>query len=373
MQNRIRQQNVVEVVRAALECSVYLAPTAPGLAHDEVLEVGRRLGFQEGEVGDALSSAAGPICWGDTKLLPQKKVFWSQFNLFLEDPDYRNPRAFDFVSKELISAVRSVGARNAHMDREVLVAKAVASGVLERDVEAAITIMVLDDHLLEKNGVVSFVPGRECYPTASEQLEQTRSSGHSHQPARNHVRAQVYDIVKDVLARRTDSRPRSAEPLDAFADALEKLGYGHFQLWWRQMAAELRHADTSLSPVAISVFSAALVEGALTFVVKHARGLGLGVMGSKTFEGDPRTWKIDDLVSSAAAGHDSAILDESARLHAVDLIRVRQRIHAGRMLSEFPGGIPDLRPEEAREARSTAVLVVRRVLDWLERHPTATG
>jgi hypothetical protein len=373
MQNWERQQNLVKALQTALECSVYLAPTAPGLSRDEVLEVGKRLEFQEGEIGDALRSAAGAIHWDDGRLLPKEVMLWSQFNLFLENPDFRNPRAFDFVSKELISAVRSVGVQNAHLDRNVLVAKAVDNGLPERDVEAAITIMVLDAHLLEREGVVSFAPGRERWQTASDQLEQLRSSGQLHEPARNEVRARVYEIVKDVLARRTDGRQKSAEPLDAFADALEKLGYGHFQLWWRQMVAELRHADTNLSPVAVSVISAALVEGALTFVVKHARGLGVGVMGSRTFEGDPRTWKIDVLVSSAAAGRDSAILDAPACRGAVELVRIRQRIHAGRMLSEFPGGAPDLRPDEAIEARTTAGLVVRRVLDWLELHPTSTA
>jgi len=39
------------------------------------------------------------------------------------------------------------------------------------------------------------------------------------------------------------------------------------------------------------------------------------------------------------------------------------------MLSEFPGGPSDLRPEEARDAKSTADLVVRRVLDWLQKYP----
>jgi hypothetical protein len=150
---------------------------------------------------------------------------------------------------------------------------------------------------------------------------------------------------------------------------MDGLGYGHFQLWWRQMVAELRHADANLSPVSVSDLSAALVEGALTLVVKHARQLGLGVLGSKDFDEDPRRWKIDNLVASAAAGGKSAILDEPSRVRAVALVRTRQRIHAGRMVSEFPGGVPDLRPEEAREAAQTAESVVRRVLDWLERHP----
>ena len=72
---------------------------------------------------------------------------------------------------------------------------------------------------------------------------------------------------------------------------------------------------------------------------------------------------------SAAAGGDSAILDASAQLRADGLLRIRQRIHAGRMLSNYPGGPPDLRPEEAREGRETADVVVRRVQNWLQKYP----
>jgi len=113
----------------------------------------------------------------------------------------------------------------------------------------------------------------------------------------------------------------------------------------------------------------ALMEGALTFVVSHARGLGLGVFGSKTFEQDPHSWQIQDLLGSAASGRDAAILDEPTRQRASRLIQTRKRIHAGRMLSEFPGGVPDLKPEEARDAKAIADQVVRRVLEWLERYP----
>ncbi len=182
------------------------------------------------------------------------------------------------------------------------------------------------------------------------------------------VDKRTYPLVKDVIERRTDGRPRLAEPLDEFSQALEKLGHGHFRLWWKQTVAELRTTEPMRAPVTVAVLSAALIEGALTFVVKHARQLGLGALGSKNFDGDPRTWKIEDLVSSACAGQD-AILDPKARTRADEVVKARQRIHAGRMLSEYPGGVPDLRPEEARSAKESAELVVRRVLDWLERHP----
>ena len=119
------------------------------------------------------------------------------------------------------------------------------------------------------------------------------------------------------------------------------------------------------------MLAAALVEGALTFVVKHARGRGLAVFRSPDFDKDPRAWKIDDLVTSAASGSEAAILDMQTKSRTETLIRTRQRIHAGRMLSDFPTGVPDIRPEEARDAKATAEQVVRRVLDWLQKFPPA--
>jgi len=79
------------------------------------------------------------------------------------------------------------------------------------------------------------------------------------------------------------------------------------------------------------------------------------------------------LVKSASSGGPDAILDQGVRNRADALIRARQRIHAGRMLSDYPGGLPDLRPDEAREAVATAEAVVRCILDWLDKHPHAGG
>jgi hypothetical protein len=173
--------------------------------------------------------------------------------------------------------------------------------------------------------------------------------------------------VKDVIARRADGRPRHAEPLDAFADELERLGYRPFRLWWTQTVSELKLSNPSSTPVAVTVLAAALVEGALTFIVKRARANGQ--FQSKDYERDPRSWKLDDLVASAASGGPAAIIDLQTKARAETLIRTRQRIHAGRMLSDYPAGPPDLRPDEAREARGAAEQVVRAVLDWLQRNP----
>jgi hypothetical protein len=365
MHGILRRQEIIEFVKAALECSVYLSPSDFGLTFPEIIEIGSRIGLQEGELGDALQGAAGPMHWGDTKYRPAPNPLWSQF-LFREEPEYRNVAAFDFVCTELQSLGRSLGMAHARIDHSVLLARAVERGLPRADVEAAIQVMLLGEHFEADGETIRFARGRENYPLASEQLRQSSAGV---QPAYVAARARAYPLVKDVISRRTDGRRTAAEPLDAFADHLERLGYKPFGLWWAQILSELRRSDTSTSPVSVAVLAAALVEGALTFVVRHARSLNKGVMGSKTFEGSARTWRIDDLVSSAASGQDSAILDPPTRQAAERLILTRQRIHAGRMLVDFPKGVPDLRPEEARDAKRTADAVVRRICDWLDRFP----
>jgi hypothetical protein len=186
-------------------------------------------------------------------------------------------------------------------------------------------------YLVEKDGVLHSAAGVVYEPLPSQQRLAT-------QARRDETRQRIYEIVRDVVARRTDGRPQHAEPLNAFAESLERLGYGRFRLWWAELVAELRQSNPHTSSVAALVLAAALVEGAPTFVVKHARTAGLGVFASKDFNENPRTWKIDELVASAARGGDSAILDDPTRLRTVGLITARQRIHAGRMLSDFPKG-----------------------------------
>jgi hypothetical protein len=359
----IHSQDVIAFVRAALECSVYVAPLDPGLSYDEILAVGKGAGYQEGELNDAIHQA-GLRSFGNRRFKPEVQyLHWDIFG-FDEQPEYRNFRAFDVIYEEFNRLIKSLGGAQARLERRVLVERALSKGIKSIDIEAAITISLLTEQLAEKGGLLMRPHGRVYEPLPSQQAEQHRSG-----PMRKPKREQAYQLVKAVVDRRSDEHPKHAEPLDAFGEALTHLGYSHFRLWWKQTLAELDRSDAASFPTSICVLAAALVEGALTFVVKHAQGRGLAVMGSKTFQEDPRRWKIDDLVESAAKGGESAILNAAIRARADRLIGLRQRIHAGRMLSEYPGGTPDLRPEEAREARESAEIVVRAVLDWLERYP----
>lgn len=359
-------QEIADLIAAALECSIFLSPTDPGLDFEEMMEVGRRSGFQDGEIRDAAMQASAGY-YGVKRFMPGPGTYTSWVFYFPEEPELRNFEAFDFVVSALNDRVRADGVANAQLERGVLVERALAKGIPRNAVEAAITYQLLAETLKEKDGVIRFPNASGVRPLPGDQLKNFGQRQAMKKPGRT----RALPIVKDLIARRTDGRARATEPLDAFADELEKLRFGIFRLWWTQTVAELRQSDPSSTPVSVAVLAAALVEGALTFVVRHARSLNLEVFRSRDFDGDPRSWKIDDLIRSAASGSASAVLTPQARARAETLCRTRQRIHAGRMMSEYPAGVPDLRPDEARQAKGTAEEVVRCVLDWLERYPAA--
>ena len=358
--------NLIELLKVAIECSVYVDPVDPGLSLDELVEVGKRLERQPGEIRDNTRFVQFGFSKG--RLVPDRNTAarWLFFSP-QEDPDYRNIQAFDFVISELNKIVRANGAAGALLDRSVVVERAVAAGLSRQDAQITIACMVFSDQLAEKGGQLHFPNFGQARQTPSEALK-AGPRGTVQRPDR----ARIYPVVKDVVGRRVDGRPRYAEPLDAFAEELEPLGYKAFRGWWSQIVAELKRGDTNASPVSVIVMAAAVVEGALTFAAKHSREKGLDQFGSNNFDGEPKSWKLEHLVTSAATGGDRAILNAQSKARAEALLLTRQRIHAGRMLSMYPGGPRDLHPEEARDAKATAELVVRSILDWL-RDKRAVG
>lgn len=351
--------------KTALECSVYIKPKEPGLTHQELEEVGRMLGFLPGETRDAINASSRPGRFGAPRIEPTAEDVPSDFN-FAPSLDFRSVRAFDYVDVYLRNLARSVGKAEAKVLRAVLVSTGVVEGLPENDVEIAITLGLLTEHLAEKGGLIQFAPNQHFHILASEQIAQ--SQGWVRRVVEG--RQEVYEAVKNVIERRTDGRASSAEPLVAFEQALAGLGHQRFLTWWSRTRSELGLANDAQMPMTVCVLSAALSEGALTFIVKRARALNVGPMGSKTFEGSETQWKFDDLLKSAASGGRHAILDQKTRDRADRLNSIRQRIHVGRLMAAtLTGPIPDTRPEEAREARETLDVILRRILDWLDAHP----
>jgi hypothetical protein len=362
----MKPQEIESFIRAAVECSVFVAPLEPGLTHGEMLELGKRVELLEGELGDAILRVGLEFFPGTRRFQPDDRVTtlaWS--SSLLQEPDYHDYDALDFVTTQFNAIIRSEGKNAAKIERATIVERAIANGFDRVAVEAEVTILILTQELIQQGDTLKSKYGLVVDPLPSVQRQKLRSRPRLPRP----MLKLAFPLVKDVIERRVDGRPKHAEPFDAFAGALTTLGYPMFRLWWVQTVSELRQSEIHTLGTAISVLSAALVEGALTFVVKHARSRGLDVFKSKEFDGEARSWRVDDLVSSAARGGPRAILDQTLLGRTRRLIQLRQRIHAGRMLADYPGGPPDLRPDEAREAKLTAEQVVRAVLDWLEMNP----
>jgi hypothetical protein len=357
----MHNRNAETFIDAALECSVFVAPHAFGLTREELLEAGTRHSLGRGEISDALEVLARGRRFDGHRFLPEFDFTRADF-LTEEVPDYRNIDAFQAVLQVLGELERNEGQKT-RMARSVLVERAAQEGVHRRDVEAAVSVLILAERLAADKDEIWAPNGARSYAMPKDQ--QRQRFGKRERPSLG----AAFAIVKDIVARREDGRPLAAEPLDAFSERLAPLRYGQFRMWWDQTVAELRRQEPAQSPTAMTVLCAALVEGALTFIVKHARDRQLGVFASNDFSGSANTWKLENLVKSAASGGDSAVLDSSARSRVDELVRARQRIHAGRMLMDFPNGVPDLKPEQAREALATTELTVRRVLIWLEKFP----
>lgn len=372
---RLVNEGVDDFIVSALEASILVSPRDHGLTRDELLEAGQRAGFKVGELSDGVGRAQRVMSWGQSKLRIKKSdptQLCADFNHPM-DPEHRDIAAFDFIRREIRALAAEVGEAGARLSRDVLVERGVARGIKREALEVAITVTTLDDILEENEGVISHRRGRLGWILPSAQFE-SRRHGRDFSYKRKWL-AVALPLVQDVIARRSDGRTTAANPLDAFEGLLADLGHERFRAWWVQKRHELRLLDTSLQPVAITVLAAALAEAALSFVVPRAQAAGL--MKSVDLS-KPRGWRFVDLIKGAKSGDPNvhAILDERSGQRCLDLNEARQRIHAGFLIDTVQTGpIPDLKPEQARDALQTTDILVRKVIEWLqdERTRTASG
>jgi len=360
---------VDDFIRAAVECALLSSPRDPGLTLDELLEVGERAGYRPGQLRDAVSRVRLSQRRGSRLLYLERTgaLLSADFNTAL-DPEPRNVEAFDFVRQVLQELADEVGETQAKLPRDILVERGVQTGLTRSDLEVALTVTIRDGILVQTEDVVSHARHQLRYILPSAQIAQY--AHHERYVSDASTVAQVRPLVEDAVARRSDGRPLSMNPLAAFADRLEALHHGRFRAWWLQKHGELRLLDPSLQPVAVTVLAASLAEAALTFVVPRAAAAGLMRLVDPN---KPRSWRFVDLIKGAKSGDPAVrpLLDERTALRCLDLNDARQRIHAGFLIdAPVSGPIPDLRPEQARDALQTTETLVRKVLDWLD---AATG
>ena len=162
----INLQHIAKLFQGALECSLVLAPRAPGLTYQELVEVGRRCGLKNGEMNDVLHRVTN-YAPDSLRILPDKGML--EILIFREDPEIRNFDALDFVLGEMNDQMAEAGGKAARLDRDVLVERAVGRGLARHDADAAITLLVWAEVLVEKTGVISSKHGNSYKPLPTEQ------------------------------------------------------------------------------------------------------------------------------------------------------------------------------------------------------------
>ncbi|MEQ8461739.1 MAG: hypothetical protein RLO52_34415 [Sandaracinaceae bacterium] len=357
-----RIATVQQFIRRALRATVFAAPTEHGLTWGELRELASRHDIGEGELRDALGSHLHGRRDGRLVLADRDAtdLVW-----FFDRDEFRDVDAYQFVVDEFQAVAKTHGQRAAKVGRDVLLARAIDKGHTEKSVQIAIASYCVAQYLDEQeDGLL----------TARPQIFQQRprntsehSAPHSAGRGGDSSLRQLVTQIEDIISRRHDQRPSSAEPLVAFEAELPKLGHGDYRMWWSHTRRELSVLSEVQTPTATIVVAAALGEAALSFV--HDTAQKHGCMTGGQLDKSPKHWSFNDLIWGAKRGGEHAILDGSLAGRCEDLNRRRQRIHAGKFLEQGATAAEvDVRPEEAREAKETLDRLTRTILDWLSRH-----
>ncbi len=361
----ITAQNAHELAADIVLASLFANPQDHGLTPDEVLQIGQQLGAPPGRMKDGIEAAyrAHWIVFGKNGryVAAANRVTAMMWFHVRSENDVRNPAAFDAVQKYLCDLADQVTAAKARAQKDVLVAHAVRAGISERDALATIELMLLGAQLVEEDSLLRLAsPGQQFY----SHVEQFRAApvAASQRPVEL---SKLMPLAAEVINRREPGRATHPEPLIEFEHRLKKMGKDYYSDWWRFIRNELALMGDENMPTAVVVHCGSLCEGALSLVVEKGRSINGSL--SQKLSADPRDWRYHQLLTAAKMGVPPIIKDEQFYQRCMVLNATRQRIHAGRLIAEpqnYPR--PDARPEEAREARMVADLLVRAILDWLD-------
>lgn len=367
----MRQSEYGQDLLACLEAAIFEAPQAPYLTASELKQLLPECGDHEfsqllqtakrGQEVEHYRGVAGAYSLGG-KIRTSRLMFW-------RPGDPRDPACFDFVHGELRDLFRHLGP-SGRVALETLVERGLMVGLGKSELYVAAEVLSNKpyNHLHRVEGGL-LAPQAACMNLEPGSFSEMATDPHpmaKFRPDFDRVRVRV----RDVIARREDGRPASADPEDVFGELLVKLKPDWLRMWWSQTVREWKLLNPHTNPAAALVLTAALAEGALGALAYNAVTLGL-TLKTERLNNDPKNWKFQDLIKVACTGN-PALVDDRLRASLADLNQTRQRIHAGRLLSEHPEGpIPDLRPEEVERGRHAMRQLLRGALDLVSKNGLA--
>ncbi len=191
-----------DILRAALDASVYLAPRNHGLSGDELEAVAKAAGLSVYQADTAIDGFDPLRRWEDDRYIaPEGGMLTGMltgisaaFNL-PRKPEYRDATAFQRVRLAL--------QMNGPESRDVLVKRCASGAADEHAVEVAITVMVIDEILTEtKDGKIAHAKGREDWILPSRQLAEWKTMSRPPEVRTDHALEIAYPLVRQILQRR---------------------------------------------------------------------------------------------------------------------------------------------------------------------------
>lgn len=338
---------VSHFINHAIEATLYVTPRDPGLSLAELIEVGKAHDFRQGEIRDAVAN------WipDDRERFKIEGSPGQLLTLSTSPEDPRKPGTIQFVFDEFRNLAREFGAKDARIERDILIRRCADAGHSEQDAEIAVAVCIasamvrlLPNGVLEQCNILKYADPKQMRAADSLRRQTT--------PAATYLAA-----VRDVIARREGRLATAREPRDAFEGELDALGAGTLKTWWSQTRDELSRASPLTSPVTVLVLTSALAEGALAIYAKAVQAQDPAAAP----QGSARGWGLSQLVKWARGK--PLALDQRLADRADDLSKHRWRIHIGRYLDD-PAEVPltDMRPEDARAATETLDQLLRALM-----------
>ena len=357
------QRHISAFINAALESSVFLDPRSPGLTAREVLEATKQAGFEKNESLSALQElTAFQEEEYERNLLPhpQMRTMWVNFAVW-QAPEHRNILAFDFIHKELVSLVRSVGFNNAWVQRDALVDRAISASIPRVDIEAAITLWVINEYIFKKGELLRLAEHRlhQILPTEEYEVGDGRLIP-------SEARQQAHAIVRDIVRCRVGRLSNSLEPLQAFESVLTQYESNSLKLWWEQALAEINALKATPAPLSISILCAALSAEALRVYVRLASSSEPADSSISTAV-STNCLSFKQLIDTAAQG-ERAIIDKETKQRALNLSDAGQCAQFSDSSIQTTPELMALIKRQAEAAIATTELLVRSVLAWVEKN-----
>lgn len=363
---------VAETIKLGLEATVYESPDAEGLSRREIIELCERFGFREGEILDALGQLQNgqkveEFFRHDLITLPQDYIYFLVAHFGFKEEDPRNLRLMAGILQCLEKDAKDLGRGNVSISVSTLARRlAEEFQVSEQDVRVHIRLLekyrcfsISGDYIEKPNQ-------NSCSPKFVESISAGQREGR-----RDGRRfAQIRGTVREIISRRNSGKPISTDPIKAFEEKFDLLKAKPLYAWWNAMVAEWKDLDDRRNSVSVLTLSASLCEGALAFFA--ASGIHSGLTMTQKLPSDPRQWKLEALISAASTGGTTALLVDPLRQRLVELNERRKALHPGSFIQlSIPlQKVPEIRPEQAVEARSVVHLLLRTIVDWLARNIT---